>query len=55
MLEHIKEVIYEGYCQKCKYVNIREQDDPCNACLTQNWNVDTHRPVNFKKKDEKVD
>lgn len=54
-MDNIKEVIYEGYCRICKHFPLRDQDDPCNSCLTQSWNINSHKPVNFEKKDEKMD
>lgn len=48
-----KEVLFYEWCKKCKNENTVETDDPCNECLTQGWNIDTHKPINFKEKDEK--
>ena len=49
MEEQVKEVRFDIYCEKCKYQNLSEQDDPCWDCLNQGYNFDTHRPINFEE------
>lgn len=44
-----KEVYYDEYCYICKYKNTEETEDPCNECLTQPYNFDSHKPINFKE------
>lgn len=46
-----KEVYFDVWCPKCKNVDTPETDDPCNSCLAQGWNVDSHQPINFREKD----
>ncbi len=44
-----KEVYYNYFCQSCRYQKKTEGEDPCNDCLNQPWNIDTHKPVNYKE------
>ena len=53
MEENEKEVYYHEYCKKCKYRKKKEDEDPCNDCLAQPWNVDSHKPINFKEEKNK--
>lgn len=46
-----KEVYFETWCPKCKYEEIEETDDPCNDCLDQPWNINSHKPIYFKEKE----
>ena len=47
-----KEVLFYNYCKNCKECDTKETDDPCNECLNQGWNTDSHKPIMFKKKDD---
>lgn len=51
---HTKEVYYDKWCPKCEYRKLEEKDfkpeDPCWDCLTQGFNIDSHKPVCFKEK-----
>lgn len=49
---NIKEVLFYDWCKKCKNENTNESDDPCNECLIQGWNFDSHKPIMFKQKDD---
>ena len=51
--EHTKEVYFNQWCPKCSHYNKSETKDPCNECLTQGWNIDSHKPINFKEGDTK--
>lgn len=46
-----KEVDFREWCPKCKYADNPAVEDPCNGCLAQGWNIDSHKPINFKEKD----
>ena len=46
-----KEVYYDQYCYKCKFKNTEETEDPCNDCMNQPYNFDSHKPVNFKEEE----
>ncbi len=47
-----KEVFFEIYCPKCKNENTDESKDPCNDCLGYPYNIDSHKPIHFKEKDD---
>ena len=47
-----KEVDFNTWCPKCKYENEEETVDVCNECLTFGYNIDSHKPVNFKEKED---
>ena len=45
-----KEVFYYKYCPLCKYENSDKKEDwedPCNECLTQGWNENSHKPIRY--------
>lgn len=48
-MNEIKEVYYKDYCKKCKYVKLKEHEDPCNDCLGQPYNYNSHKPIHFKE------
>ena len=50
MEDQYKEVYFNEYCEKCKNKDVQEDKDPCNECLTNPVNVNSHKPVNFKEK-----
>lgn len=53
MLENDKkEVFFELYCDKCEFYETNETDDPCNECLAYGWNLNSHKPIHFKEKDD---
>ena len=44
-----KFVEYEKYCLRCKFLNSPEDEDPCDECLRECTNLDSHKPINFKE------
>ena len=50
MEDQYKEVYFNEYCEMCKNKDVQEDKDPCNECLTNPVNVNSHKPVNFKEK-----
>ena len=44
-----KIVAFEVYCSKCKYAKTEDMEDPCNECLTNPTNINSHKPVNFEE------
>ena len=46
-----KEVYFDLYCNGCKNFGTPEGDEPCNECLANPCNEDSHKPVNFKSKE----
>lgn len=47
----MKEVYYDIYCPSCVNKDLPEVEDPCNECLTNPCNEDSHKPVRYKEKD----
>ena len=47
------EVRFDIYCELCKYKDTSENDDPCNDCLTEPFNINSHKPVNFEEAEKK--
>ena len=45
-----KEVYFHRYCPKCKNEKTLECESPCNECLGEPPNEDSHMPVNFDPK-----
>lgn len=45
-----KEVRFDLYCKDCVHLSKREGEDPCNDCLGQGWNEDSHKPIHFKER-----
>lgn len=44
-----KEVRFDIYCKECKHYTKSATDDPCNHCLGNPSNEDSHVPVDFKQ------
>lgn len=51
MEEIYKEVYFDQYCKTCKHKKAKESEDPCDECLTNTTNAYSHKPVNYKKKE----
>lgn len=49
MESHEKEVLYAKYCGKCKYRRLQENQEPCEACLSNPSRFDSHKPLKFEK------
>ena len=47
-----KEVRFDQYCQKCKYYNKNEDEEPCDECLNNPVNSYSHKPINFEEKEK---
>ena len=47
-----KEVYFWEYCKTCKYADTVETDDPCNECLNNPSNENSHKPVRWEDKDK---
>ena len=45
-----KEVYFHEYCKKCEYRKVSNDDEPCNECLGEPVNWNTHKPVKYKEK-----
>ena len=51
-MESTKEVYFYVWCPRCVHSDKEGTEDPCNECLTEGFNIDSHKPVNFVKKDD---
>ena len=47
-----KIVHFNEYCDKCEYRDLSERDDPCFDCLAEPVNVYSHRPTEWKARDD---
>lgn len=48
-----KEVYFGEYCKKCVHEKVKETEAPCDECLGEPLNWNTHRPVNYEEKETK--
>lgn len=49
--EGYKEVYFNEYCKLCKHVAKNPVEEPCNSCLTEPVNLNSHKPVRWEKKE----
>lgn len=49
---NLQEVYFHEYCIKCKHVDKRAWDDPCNDCLACPMNEGSHKPIYFEDKEK---
>ena len=48
----MKEVDFT-YCLKCRHWTNSETEDPCNECLSNPANLNSHKPVRFEEDPDK--
>lgn len=48
---NMKEVYFDIFCKLCKYSDTEETGLPCDECLTQGYNKNSHTPIKFKGKE----
>lgn len=53
MQYQFKEVDFNKYCKTCVYSDTKESEDPCDECLANPMNEDSHKPVMYKEKENK--
>ena len=46
-----KIVDFKNYCKTCKHKDVDEVKDPCNECLDNPVNDNSHKPVRYEKKE----
>lgn len=51
MDEELFEVYFDQYCPTCKHEKLEEIKDPCDECLESPCNRNSHKPINWEKKD----
>lgn len=44
-----QEVRFMDYCKTCKFKNLKDSDEPCNECLSNSVNENSHKPVKYEK------
>lgn len=49
----LKEVHFGDYCPTCKHYDLNEDEDPCNDCLNNPSNENSHKPLRWKKDTKK--
>ena len=49
-----RECLFNIYCKTCKYFEKEGWEDPCDACLCETYNIDSHKPVNYKEDERKI-
>lgn len=49
-----KIVEFAEYCSTCKYSPLRGEEEPCNECLTNPVNEDSHKPIKYEYEDKKA-
>ena len=50
MENQYREVYFHEYCKKCQYEKFPETKLPCNECLAEFMNTESHKPVHFREK-----
>ena len=53
MENQVKFVEFNIYCQRCKYRNLNEAQDPCNKCLDIGARENTHVPEYWEAENKK--
>lgn len=44
-----KIVFFHEYCSTCKHCEELESDKPCNECMTNPVNLNSHKPVKWEE------
>jgi hypothetical protein len=47
--EGMKEVYFNQYCKSCKHFELPEHEEPCDSCLAQGANFQSHKPSNYEE------
>lgn len=47
-MPEMKEVYYDLYCPNCEHKDLSEQDEPCNQCMCNSVQEDSHKPEFYK-------
>lgn len=46
-----KEVYFHEYCKTCRYKKVEDTEAPCDECLSEPLNWNSHKPVKYEKKE----
>lgn len=49
-----KEVWFNKYCDRCIYCSKKEDEEPCDECLSISVNLYSHKPVKFEENTKKT-
>ena len=52
MIDELREVYFNMYCDMCKFKDVKETEKPCNDCLAIPARPFSHKPEYFKEKEE---
>lgn len=55
MDEPYKEVYFDQYCKTCKHKDVSDVEDPCDECLSNPINLNSHKPVNWEEQPKRKD
>lgn len=44
-----KLVDFDKYCKTCIHIMKDESQEPCNSCLEEPVNLNSHKPVSYKE------
>lgn len=47
-----KEVLFSMYCPKCRHAKCADSENPCDECLANPVNQNSHKPIFFKEKEK---
>lgn len=50
---NLKEVYFDNFCALCEHKDKKENESPCDDCLNEPVNENSHRPVFFVRKEKK--
>lgn len=50
-----KIVEFHAYCDKCLHKDLKEDEEPCDECLSEPVNLYSHKPVKFIESGKKKD
>lgn len=48
MEEFYKEVYFDKYCRQCEHKAKKENEAPCDECLSEPVNTNSEKPVYFR-------
>ena len=52
-IQAYKEVHFHEYCKTCVNKDTPDTKAPCDECMSEPLNWNTHRPVKYEKKESK--
>lgn len=47
-----KEVYFHKYCKTCEHREVKNHEEPCDECLSEPTNWNSHKPVKYEEKKE---